>query len=153
VSVVERLRWWDLEEVAAIEPQAFGPGQAWSREQLWAELAGVPARRCYLVLRDEDEQQVLGYAGLGVGDEVADVMTVAVHPSARRRGLGTVLVQALLDAARRQDAREVVLEVRVDNQPARALYARLGFERLGLRRRYYPDGADGLVLRRRLPRG
>jgi ribosomal-protein-alanine N-acetyltransferase len=153
VSVVERLRWWDLEEVAAIEPQAFGPGQAWSREQLWAELAGVPQRRCYLVLRDEEEEQVLGYGGLSVGGEVAEVLTLAVRPQARGRGRGTVLLQALLDAAEQHDASEVVLEVRVDNQPARALYARSGFERLGLRRGYYPDGADGLVLRRRVRRG
>jgi ribosomal-protein-alanine N-acetyltransferase len=153
MSVVERLRWWDLEEVGLIEPAAFGAREAWSREQLWAELAGVPGRRCYLVVRDEDGGPVRGYAGAVVGGDVADVVTLAVHPQARRRGLGAALLRALLDAATQRGAHELALEVRADNTAARTLYARSGFERIGLRRGYYPDGTDGLVLRRRLRPG
>jgi ribosomal-protein-alanine N-acetyltransferase len=78
-----------------------------------------------------------------VADEVT-LMDVAVAPSARRRGAGRALVEELLAFARARDARLVVLEVRKSNAAAIALYERLGFEAVGVRRGYYDDGEDAV---------
>jgi [ribosomal protein S18]-alanine N-acetyltransferase len=141
------MRWWDLDEVARLEPVLF-PDDAWSPEQLWSELAGVPGTRTYVVA--ESDGQIVGYAGLWAHGEAADVQTVAVAPGGQRRGTGTLLVETLLDDADRRGVGEVVLEVRADNTPALGLYRAVGFERVGVRRGYYAAGrADALVLRLR----
>ena len=70
-----------------------------------------------------------------VGD-AAEVLTVGVVPSARRQGLAVRMLADLLAEARRRGAREVFLEVRVDNLPAIVLYEREGFARIGTRRGY-----------------
>jgi ribosomal-protein-alanine N-acetyltransferase len=75
------------------------------------------------------------------------VLTLAVRPGARRAGAGRSLMRALMDEAARRGAREMFLEVAEGNDAARALYAALGGQVAGRRRRYYPDGSDALVLR------
>jgi ribosomal-protein-alanine N-acetyltransferase len=76
----------------------------------------------------------------------------------RRAGLGAALVAAAMARAAAAGAAAMYLEVASGNGPARALYERAGFVRVGRRARYYPDGGDALVLRaalmaRETPRG
>lgn len=89
-----------------------------------------------------------------VGDE-AEILTLAVRPAARGRGLGRSLVDRGASAARAAGADRLFLEVADDNAAARALYARRGFEQVGVRRGYYagPDGPprDALLLSLTLP--
>lgn len=84
----------------------------------------------------------------------AELLTLAVAPGARRRGIGARLVQRFLDQARRRGAARAFLEVAADNAPATALYVRAGFALTGLRRAYYrtPDGrpVDALAMARDL---
>jgi ribosomal-protein-alanine N-acetyltransferase len=84
-----------------------------------------------------------------------EILSLAVLPAFRRRGVATALLE---DAAAQAAARRcgsIVLEVAVDNEAARRLYSGLGFEQVGRRPRYYrrPDAvADALILRRFLHR-
>lgn len=142
---VRRMRWWDIEEAAALERGLF-PGDAWSVEAFWGELAKRDSRY-YLVARAASG--LVGYAGLLAGPGEADVLTLAVAPTVRRNGLGRRLLGELLAEAERRGCTDIHLEVRADNAAAVALYAREGFERVGVRRRYYADGTDAWVLRRR----
>lgn len=80
-----------------------------------------------------------------VADE-AEILTLAVHPDKRGRGLGRALLQACIRKARIMGAKSLFLEVGVDNPAALALYAGLGFARVGARKGYY-NGRDALVLR------
>lgn len=88
-----------------------------------------------------------------VADE-AEILTLAVRPSARRQGLGARLVRAAAERAAAAGAVRMFLEVAEDNGPARALYGALGFEPAGRRPRYYSraDGpaVDALLLVRNL---
>jgi [ribosomal protein S18]-alanine N-acetyltransferase len=147
--VLRAMRWWDVEAVVGLERELFGPG-AWSAEVFWSELA-APGR-AYLVAGDAGGAEVLlGYAGLAAGGGEADVQTVAVAPSAQGRGVGRALLDALVAEAARRGAPAVLLEVRADNTAAQHLYTSSGFERIGVRRRYYqPGDVDALVMRRRL---
>ena len=148
--MIEPMRWWDIGEAVAIDRDLFG-ASAWSAATFWSELAGVPGSRTYVAARDETG--LTGYAGINqVGSEV-DVQTIAVRSDRQRRGLGAALLDELVKAARERDAGSMLLEVRADNEAAQHLYTSRGFERLSMRRRYYPDGADALILRRLLRAG
>ncbi|MFZ4604619.1 MAG: ribosomal protein S18-alanine N-acetyltransferase [Caulobacter sp.] len=84
-----------------------------------------------------------------VADE-AEILTLAVAPLVRRNGAGRALVEAAADLARARGADSLFLEVAATNAAALALYASTAFEAAGLRRAYYADGADALVMRRTL---
>jgi len=145
--VLRDLRWTDLAVLAGLEAGLFAE-DAWTEATWWSELAARP-RRDYVVL--ETDEGIVGYAGLDHGGEVADVMTIAVAPAGRGRGLGSRLLAELEDRARRRGAAYLMLEVRADNTAARGLYARSGFAELAVRRRYYqPGDVDALVLRKPL---
>lgn len=83
------------------------------------------------------------------GDE-AEILTLAVAPAARGRGLGRALLQAVIRRTAEMGAASLFLEVGADNPAALALYAGLGFTRVGMRKAYY-NGGDALVLRLSLP--
>jgi len=139
------MRWTDIGELVALERDLF-PDDAWTAPTWWAELAARP-RRDYVVEEGPDGT-IDGYAGVDLGGEVADVMTMAVAPAAQRRGLGRRLLDELVARAEGDHAAYLVLEVRDDNLAARKLYETRGFELLNTRRRYYqPGDVDAQVLR------
>ncbi|MBU9944654.1 MAG: ribosomal protein S18-alanine N-acetyltransferase [Dermatophilaceae bacterium] len=139
------MHWTDIEQLAQLERELFAD-DAWSQQTWWAELAGRP-RRDYVA--EVEGAEVLGYAGLDHGGDVADVMTIAVAPSARGRGLGRRLLDELETRARAGRAASVMLEVRADNASAIGLYDRAGYTVVSTRRRYYqPGDIDALVMRK-----
>ena len=140
-----RFRWWHIDQVLPIEADLFGAEQ-WSAAMFWNELANG---HFYLVATDDDGA-VLGYAGLAVSPpDEAWVQNVAVRRDAQRRGIGRLLLEALLAEAARRGVRSTLLEVAADNAPAQRLYATYGFEPIGVRRGYYqPSNTDALVMQR-----
>ena len=76
----------------------------------------------------------------------AHIATVASHPEYRGCGLGEWLVVDLMERAQERGARVATLEVRAGNLIAQKLYAKLGFDVVGTRRKYYRDGEDGLIM-------
>ncbi|MCU1589712.1 MAG: Ribosomal-protein-S18p-alanine acetyltransferase [Frankiales bacterium] len=139
------MRWWHIGDVLALENDLFTDDR-WSAGTYWSELGQLDTRH-YLVA--VDGVAVRGYAGLCDYPDEAFVQTIAVARDEQGHGLGTRLLQALLDEAARRNQRRVVLEVRADNARAIALYERFGFRPSGVRRGYYqPSGADALVMMR-----
>ena len=77
----------------------------------------------------------------------SDMMNVAVDPGFRRRGIAWALIETLIAVLSKMGSRCLRLEVRVSNENARALYARMGFQQLGLRKNYYHNPKeDALIL-------
>lgn len=140
------MRWWHVHEVVAWEGTMF-PGSGWTPEQFWAELAA--AGRWVRVAVD-GAGAVCGYVDVALAGHDADLLTIAVIPTWRGTGLGGALLREALTAARAAGAWQMFLEVRHDN-PAAAMYEHFGFQELQRRRRYYADGADAIVMRRRFP--
>jgi [ribosomal protein S18]-alanine N-acetyltransferase len=145
--VVDRLRWWDLDEVQALERQLFS-ADPWSAGQFWSELARVPESRWYVVARRG--RRIVGYAGVFLVVPESDVQTVAVAAEEQGRGTGRVLLSALIDRAQRCGAAVLHLEVRADNAAAIGLYQAMGFVPDGRRRDYYGRGQDALLMSLRL---
>ena len=125
-----------LAEVMAHEEEMFGT-ESWSRAAYRDELR---ERRTRHYLAAVEDGRLLGWAGVMIVTGEAQILTVGTVPAARRRGIGRALVQALLDEAAARDAEQVVLEVRVDNTAATALYASFGFAPARVRRGYYDGG-------------
>jgi [ribosomal protein S18]-alanine N-acetyltransferase len=139
----------DVESLVALAQQLFAGDPPWTAEHFESELAGVPDTRWYVVA--EAESQVAAYAGLMVSGDTADVQTLAVTPAFQRRGMGTMLLAALIKEANRRGASTLLLEVRADNDAALALYTRHDFRQISRRRGYYDTGrVDALILRRAL---
>lgn len=130
----------DLDAVTGLARTAAVPG--WSQASLAASLAD-PASLC-LVARDATGG-LDGFAlGRGAAGEL-EVLLVAVAPAARRRGIGSALIGALLARA---GAATAHLEVRASNVAAIALYERAGFVAAGRRPRYYEGREDAITMRR-----
>jgi ribosomal-protein-alanine N-acetyltransferase len=137
----------DLPAVMEIEHRTF-PLDAWSEGMLRGELADQPRTRHYVVALVEE--QIVGYAGLAAAADQADVQTIAVLEPHQGTGIGGAMLTELMAEARRRAAREIFLEVRADNPQAKGVYEHFGFEVIGRRRRYYDDGTDAIMMRRKL---
>ena len=132
-----------VRSIAQLEGELFGRG-AWNANMVREEL-DAPARTYLLDVLGEAEQAVV--RGFWYDGEDAELMTIGVGKAYQRQGIAAALLQVLVDEAKRQGASRMLLEVRVDNDPALALYQRFGFERMGLRKRYYqPEGIDAYTM-------
>jgi [ribosomal protein S18]-alanine N-acetyltransferase len=158
----------DLDEIMLLERQCFV--DPWTRRMYLSDLT-TNEMATYLVVRHGDtgtrgrgEGQavenglavspslrvpalpILAYGGFWLLLEEAHIATIASHPDWRGWGLGQRLMLALLDAAMARGAATSTLEVRTGNLPARRLYEKLGYEVTGVRKNYYRDGEDGLIM-------
>lgn len=132
----------DLPAILALEQAGFPETEQWS-ERSWAgELVG--SGRTVLLARTE---HVVGAISLFTTGELADLHRLVVAPGRRRSGVGAALVRAGLDAVRHLGALAVMLEVGYANEPAIALYQRMGFEQLRARPDYYGPGQHALILK------
>ena len=123
----------DLAEVVNIEEHAhISP---------WAEGIFKDCLRVgYLcrVLESSDTQTIYAYGVLSFGAGEAHVLNITVDPQYHRQGYGRLMMQQLMDDAKTLEVDTVLLEVRVSNLPAIALYASFGFNEIGVRKNYYP---------------
>jgi ribosomal-protein-alanine N-acetyltransferase len=137
------MRWWHIDDVLPLEEELFG-AERWSARMFWSELAEHETRHYLIAVVGGD---VVGYGGLCAYGQEAYVQTLGVRTDQQGRGVGTALLVALLDEAERREVATVALEVRADNEAAQRLYARHGFEPIGLRRGYYqPSNTDAVVM-------
>jgi len=133
----------DLDPILAI---AAGSPEAapWSRETYEAILEDPQRAGCYVA---DQRGSVVGFVCLRLVSDEAEVLNLAVLPSARRLGVGRLLLDYALREAVQKGARRVFLEVRETNQPAISLYQQAGFAVSMRRVGYYADPpADDLVL-------
>jgi ribosomal-protein-alanine N-acetyltransferase len=152
----------DLDEIMLLERQCFA--DPWTRRMYLNDLT-TNAMATYLVVRIADgkwqianskwplgradsdvSSAILAYGGFWLLLDEAHIATIASHPEWRGCGLGQWMMLALLDAAQARGAATSTLEVRAGNLPARRLYEKLGYEVAGVRKNYYRDGEDGLIM-------
>jgi [ribosomal protein S18]-alanine N-acetyltransferase len=138
--ILAPMRTKDLAGVLRIEQASFDV--PWSRRLFVEELA--QRSRVYRVAWRG--RRIVGFGGLMLVDDEGHVNNIAVDPELVGRGIGRALLSDLARRALDREARHLTLEVRADNQPALALYARFGFAPVGVRPRYYPRGEDALIM-------
>lgn len=132
----------DLPAVMAIETAIYA--FPWTPGNFRDSLAA--GYHCWIYMRDGE---LIGYAVLMHASDEAHLLNLSIVASCQRQGYGSLLLQRVCELARKHGARRLFLEVRPSNAAARRLYERNGFQRIGLRRGYYPapDGReDALIL-------
>jgi [ribosomal protein S18]-alanine N-acetyltransferase len=141
----------DIDRVMTHEAELFGP-ESWTPDSYRAELADHRYRHYLVAERSPGPQaELVGWAGLMVIAETAQILTIGVVAAEQGRGIGQAMLDELLAEARRRGATEVILEVRTDNAAARRLYERNRFVPLRIRRGYYELGrVDALEMKREL---
>ena len=105
---------------------------------------------CYVY---ESPLGILGHGIMSVAAGECHILNICVHPAHQRQSLGEGMVLFMLDIARQKKARIALLEVRISNTAAYRLYAKLGFDEVGLRKSYYPAShgrEDAIILARDL---
>ena len=129
--------------VAELEKLCFS--DPWSENSIRYELTNPLS--FWLVAMEGD--RLAGYVGSQSVLDEADMMNIAVHPDFRRRGVAQSLVEALVAGLKEKNVRCLTLEVRASNEPAIALYQKLGFVQVGRRPKYYRNPReDALILRK-----
>lgn len=132
-------------QVAQLEKTCFS--DPWSEHSIAHELTNPLS----LWLVAEEDGVVAGYIGSQSVCGESDMMNVAVAPAYRRRGIGEMLVDALAAQLKAAGNESLTLEVRASNAPAIALYEKLGFTQVGLRKNYYRNPReDARILRKPL---
>ncbi|SDF11710.1 ribosomal protein S18-alanine N-acetyltransferase [Sporomusa acidovorans] len=131
----------DVDAVLAVEQQAFET--PWSRAAFEEEMENDLAH--YLVV--VGECKLMGYGGFWLVLDEAHVTNIALSPPYQGRGLGSLLLEHMIFAAKSLGAVSMTLEVRPSNAAARKLYARRGFVERGVRPNYYAElGEDALIM-------
>jgi ribosomal-protein-alanine N-acetyltransferase len=138
---------FDVPALIGIEKEVF-PESPWSAAQFREELSGVPKTRRYLVAHEQGV--IVGYAGIALAGEVADIHNIAVIPTYRNRGIATHLLDALEDWAMAKKVSAVMLEIREGNSEAFPLYEKRGYSVISRRDNYYAPGIHALIMRKEL---
>lgn len=123
----------DIEEIAVLEQSCFTV--PWTKAAFKDELDNQMA--AYFVAKEKE--QCVGYAGFWKVAGEGHITNVAVLPQFRQKGVGSLLIEALIKQARMDSLWLLTLEVRQSNYPAQQLYKKYGFEKIGERKRYYSD--------------
>lgn len=131
----------DLAEVLVIESDSFP--QPWSKAHFLDEIRSPYA---FPLVALSQEGSVLGYICPMLLLDEGHILDVAVRKECRGQGLGKMLVEKILAECRERGAAYVSLEVRPSNTAAVLLYRILGFVETGLRKRYYENGEDALLM-------
>ena len=138
---IRRMTLSDVDGVHAIEAATFP--KPWSRKDFVKEMTQNTCARYLVAVEDE---KIIGFAGAWIVLDEAHITNIAVLKEYRGRGIGRKLTQALLQYCANLRVVYATLEVRKSNAVAQTLYQSLGFEYVGVRKRYYEDNGEDALL-------
>ena len=101
----------------------------------------------YIVAKISDE--IVGFAGIKIIIDEADIMNIVTKKSCRNQGIGTLLLDNLISIAYKLQLSSISLEVNEENMPAIHLYEKFGFENLGIRKNYYQN-KNAIIMTKKL---
>lgn len=143
--IIREMKQSDVPAIAELEKQCFSA--PWSENMITSSMESRLS--CWLVA--EINGTIAGYVGSESVIDSADMMNIAVAPEFRRQGVGIALVNGLISRLQRKSVAFLLLEVRVSNKPAIAMYEKMGFLQVGLRPRYYCNPReDAFIMRKEL---
>lgn len=140
---LRRMTRRDLPEVLGIERRSFS--NPWPPSTFEGEIQNQ-GLSFPIVVVDEGTGRIAGYVIYWIIRDEAQINNVAVHPDYRRRRVGETMLREILAALRTESVEFISLEVRAGNAAARALYEKLGFKQIGIRKEYYTNPVEDAVV-------
>lgn len=140
---IEKMTLSDLENIKDILLTDFD--DFWSYNVFKEELENKNSH--YLVAKQNNE--IIGFAGIKVVLEEADIMNIVTKKSYRNCGVGKLLLESLLNFAKTLNISNIFLEVNSKNLPAIKLYKKFNFQTIGIRKNYYKEH-DGIVMSKKI---
>ena len=137
---IEKMTKEHLESVYIMETECFS--HPWSRESLESEIENQTSH--FLVAIENNE--VVGYIGMSIVIDEGYIFNVAVKENSRNKGVATALINELVTYGKKNNFSFITLEVRESNEPARSLYSKFGFIKVGERKDYYTDPKENAIL-------
>ena len=139
----------DIPVLVGMEREIY-PESPWSAAQFREELSGVPNTRKYIVATEANV--IVGYAGIALAGNVADIHTLTVIPSHRKQGIATSMLHQLEEWGQSKDVEAFMLEMREGNTEAQPLYEKRGYSVVSRRDNYYAPGIHALIMRKEVAR-
>lgn len=119
----------------------------WSYDVLEEELE---CDNSYVIVAKADENTIVGFAGLKVILDEADIMNIVVKKDFRHNGIGSVLLENLINYSKDLNLKTITLEVNENNLSAIRLYDKFSFDKLGIRKNYYDGKSDAIIMSKKL---
>lgn len=135
------------EDIISIEPNfSDNFDKFWSIDVLKHDFEDDNSQ--YVVAKMNHE--IVGFAGIKIIIDEADIMNIAVKMDKRNSGIGSMLLEKLLEIAKISNCTSITLEVNENNLPAIYLYEKYHFERIGLRKKYYNNTDNAILMKKDL---
>lgn len=139
--IIREMKESDLDRVMEIENKAFTP--PWTREAFLLELTKNLLAK-YIVA--EVDGVVVGYGGIWLIIDEGHITNIAVDEEYRNMGIGSKIMEGLIQLCVDRNIIAMTLEVRKSNESAKALYKKFGFKEYGIRRKYYQDNNEDAII-------
>jgi [ribosomal protein S18]-alanine N-acetyltransferase len=139
--VIRPMELFDLDEIMKIEKESFAT--PWDRSSFENELQDNKFANYYIL---SDGDQIVGYCGLWVVFDAAQITNIAILPQFRGKKYGEMLFDYVVKQAKELEATELSLEVRVSNVVAQKLYRKFGLVPVGVRKNYYIDNQEDAIV-------
>lgn len=117
----------------------------WTYGILKSEIANINSR--YIVAKCKNE--IVGFAGISLIVDEANIMNIVIKKEKRKQGIGSLLLEKLISISKELKAISITLEVNCNNLPAINLYKKFDFQEVGLRKKYYNNTDDALIMTRK----
>ena len=137
--IVENMTFADFEKIKDVLQEDFD--DFWSPSILKSELESENSK--YIVAKDNNE--IVGFAGIWISPVDVEITNIVTKKNKRKKGIGSLLLEKLIEMAKECEKDNISLEVNENNYPAGILYEKYGFEIVGIRKRYY-NGKDNAII-------
>lgn len=141
---IQKMTYKDFEEIKSNIQVEFD--DFWTESILKKELENENTR--YIVAKENNK--VVGFAGLLISPDIAEIMNIVTKKSERKKGIGSLLLDKLIEIAIDEDKEEITLEVNEKNTEAINLYSKKEFKIVGNRKKYYDSKYDAIIMTKKL---
>lgn len=138
---IRRIEHKDLNSILVLEKLLYK--DPWNERNFESELSHNDYAFMYVL---EENDVILGYAGFWLSYEFATITKVSINPALQNKGLGYYLFNNVMNIAKNLGATSFSLEVRESNLIAQKLYIKSGYKEVSIRKRYYSDGENAIVM-------
>lgn len=122
-------------------------------DNFWTYSTFIQELKCdnsYFIVAKNENNEIVGFAGLKVIVDEADIMNIVVRKNFRHNGFGSILLENLINYAKSLNLKTVTLEVNEHNLSAIRLYDKFNFDNIGIRKKYYNGESDAIIMSKKL---